>query len=1375
MNNNTEKSRIEPVLNNKPDSSQTAQVAASDTSVPPPQKNHLTPKKSRWLCWFIRFILLLLILLVVALGGLWVWSGRDGSLAQAVSLAQRFIPIVSNSLQVSDIQGSIRHGGHVGFVRWQQTQIDVQVTNLDFSWDLNFNALLARKLLADHIVIETLQVKVEPKTDTDIPTAPSIPPTYLGLPIQIDLAHWQVNTFIWGEENQGLIITDSAGKYRFEAAKHQLEVNNLNFARGAQQAQATLKATLTANQPQLTAQAQGTLYTAIPASQQRAQIHAALDINGLLTELQINAQVDSPTITSLAVLADGAESNSESTSAAPITATQKIKPSTQQANLQATITPWDTLVVPQVDLTLNTFNINSFWPQAPKTSLTGNAYITTIRNETNDLIWQISSQIKNEMPGAIDQQLLPINSFKIKGNWQNNTATVEQIELLIGSSGVLSAQGQLQLGTPSGSTTESTATPIWEIQATVSNIDPKVIYAVLDSDHINGTVRANQGADLLNYNIELKAANNGGDHTANFRLQHLLARGDWSRQRLKLDELQIKTTYSDLKAVGNFVLPDNAFDEGVELATALQNAVANGKFDLTAPGIEAHAQIASLSGKTGSIQANLQLINAQETLTWIQNIPIVPKSIHSYAASGALSLEAQAQGGWLNPQLNASLNSPLLVLSQKGSENPHQPTELIHLANTEISLNGRLSQAELKAQITAVMNRHTVELSTQAQGGLQGDTIHVEIAHLNTSLYKPTESSKPATPVAPLIHATLEQPVKLSWQSANQRLQIAPGSLALQVVNSADKAPSLIWDQTTWQAGQLNSTGHISKFPVLWLLTLSETKFAGLDISGDLMLEGQWHIRMNANKLDFSIEIARSSGDISLEPEGSAFLSTANERLKAGVRDAQLKIYNTDNTLHAELVWDSEHASIINVIATTSLTRQDGAWTILPSAPLGGQIIAQLPQIGVASALAPTGWRFSGAAILDAEFTGTVSDPGLKGRLSALGVSLRSVLDGIEFVDGNLQMSFDGSRVLMNHFSLNGAGPDGGEMTAQGDIDWSKEKATVNLKVNINKLRASVRSDRQLMASGQITMALQDNQLDINGNLSVDQALIIIGNFGAPTLDSDVVILSPNTQTDEDKKAEVIAKRPPTRAITSRINLSLNLGENFRVQGYGLQTYLEGQLQLSNQGYRPRLLGTITTKNGRFKAYAQNLHVETGTIIFTGPYDNPTLNILAIRPNLPEKVGVQITGTATLPQVRIYSASGLTDSEALSWLVLGRSSSADGAETAALQQAAMALLSGNGPGLTDKLAGSLGIDEISFGGSSNSTASSSGDSLSETTVTISKRFSNNFSVAYEQSLSGATGTLFVFYDISRRLTLRAEAGRYMAMDLIYTFSFDGKK
>jgi translocation and assembly module TamB len=171
---------------------------------------------------------------------------------------------------------------------------------------------------------------------------------------------------------------------------------------------------------------------------------------------------------------------------------------------------------------------------------------------------------------------------------------------------------------------------------------------------------------------------------------------------------------------------------------------------------------------------------------------------------------------------------------------------------------------------------------------------------------------------------------------------------------------------------------------------------------------------------------------------------------------------------------------------------------------------------------------------------------------------------------------------------------------------------------------------------------------------------------------------------------------------------------------------------------------------------------------FNGPYDNPTLDITAVRPNTTQRVGVLISGSAQLPRVRLFSDPELPDSEKLAWLVLGRPASGAGAEAAVLQQAALALLSRNGRDLDGGLARAFGLDELSFAGA----ATNADGTTSAAALTLGKRLSSKLYLTYEASLAGAMGTVSIFYDLSRRVTVRARAGEENAIDLIFTTAFD---
>jgi translocation and assembly module TamB len=57
-------------------------------------------------------------------------------------------------------------------------------------------------------------------------------------------------------------------------------------------------------------------------------------------------------------------------------------------------------------------------------------------------------------------------------------------------------------------------------------------------------------------------------------------------------------------------------------------------------------------------------------------------------------------------------------------------------------------------------------------------------------------------------------------------------------------------------------------------------------------------------------------------------------------------------------------------------------------------------------------------------------------------------------------------------------------------------------------------------------------------------------------------------------------------------------------------------------------------------------------------------------------------------------------------------------------------------------------------------------------VTLGKRLSRDFYVTFERSMADTMGTLYIFYDLSRRLTLRAQSGEQSAVDLIFTLRYD---
>lgn len=1381
---NTNSSQIQP---NSP---------SADKQEDKPIVHQKSVKKFRWIRFILKAFLCFVIFIVFILAAFWVWAGREGSLSQAISLAQRFVPLVEQSLTIEDVQGSIRHGGKIRFAHWQQDSVDAQITDLDVNWNLN-NLIFHRELFIAHVTADQVQIQTFPSEvpSNEVKTA-STPPQDLRLPFKARLDLLQVGTVIYGDEKTGLRITDIKASYVFDSSVHHLTLENLDFEQGTYQAQATM----TGINPTLDAVLNGSLVSNIPGSLQSVHVNANVFVKGPLTQLLVDAKAQAQTFAATDDLQNEPDENLTREQSDGAT-------SLQTASMTATIMPWAALIVPQAQLDLNNFNTGAIWHQSPQTLLSGQVHITSHESTASPIgRLQINAYIQNLTPGAIDQDRLPVTELNTDMSWDQKSLLLNSLEILLGDQGYITTTGHITPSLDLGK-----ILPFIQLQTTVHDVNPRNIHSAISNDLVNGQITLSLQDQELRYNIALKALENSLDRNMPYKLQEFISTGSLINQILTLENVHITSSRSDLTAKVTYTLPISvltAIDEGkeIDIAHAFEQGIATGTLHLNMPGIATNIDVKQLSASSGSLAIDLQATNTQETLSWLQHMPFAPSVLLDYMVRGTLNLQGKIDGGWRDPLMDIKLDSDALFISQKQQPitpvqvNPQSNSasqvsppqqdhnkpetqntfvELVNIKDTHLAVRGRLNELTVELKTLAIASSYQIGLDSKANGGWRNDMINVEFNQFDASLSENRMTTDTAFSGKPIINIKATSPVHLQWNIQNSALVVNPGSLSLQIAGKEDNAPSLHWGKTTWQSGTLDSSGSLDAFPILWLTSLMNADL--LDehkLSGDLMIAGQWKIHIGS-KLDFSIEINRTSGDLTLEESSTnAFASVnASEHFHAGVRDAYIKIYNKDNQVFVELAWDTERIGIINIDLNSTLTRQDNFWTLRPDAPIRGNIIAQLPEIDVATMITPTGWRLGGAAILETQVEGTIARPALNGRLTAAGISLRSVIDGIAFTDGEMEIIFDRDKVLLQRFSVRGAEPDGGLLTATGVADWSRGALPeIELNLVMDKLKVSVHNNRQLTASGKFSLSFKNKALDILGNLYIDRALIILDNASGPELDDDVVIL---TGKEELNNAPVkMSEQNPLDGldIVPNIQIQIDLGKNFRIQGFGLQTYLIGDLVLSNQRWTPTLIGTVHTENGRFKAYGQHLIVEHGNIIFSGQIDNPTLDLLAIRANTRERVGVNITGTASHPSIQLYSEAGLSDTETLSWLVLGRPASADGTEMAILQQAALALLSGDEEGLTDRVAGMLGLDDISIGGSnSRASSNSSDDTLANTTITISKRLSDNFYVSYEQGLTGGMGTFYLFYEISRRLTLRMEAGEFTAVDLFYSFKFDGKE
>ncbi len=160
--------------------------------------------------------------------------------------------------------------------------------------------------------------------------------------------------------------------------------------------------------------------------------------------------------------------------------------------------------------------------------------------------------------------------------------------------------------------------------------------------------------------------------------------------------------------------------------------------------------------------------------------------------------------------------------------------------------------------------------------------------------------------------------------------------------------------------------------------------------------------------------------------------------------------------------------------------------------------------------------------------------------------------------------------------------------------------------------------------------------------------------------------------------------------------------------------------------------------------------------------------MLALRKNLPVEAGVEVTGTVRVPQVQLTSNPPVPDNEKLAWLVLGHGLDNASSADAALLQAALAALGGpNAAPIGQRIAQTIGIDEISV----RSSADPQRTGTASQVVAFSKRLSDkltwstNRDFGREQCVQAR-----VFADA--HADLRVEAGMVSGIGIYYSRSYD---
>lgn len=378
---------------------------------------------------------------------------------------------------------------------------------------------------------------------------------------------------------------------------------------------------------------------------------------------------------------------------------------------------------------------------------------------------------------------------------------------------------------------------------------------------------------------------------------------------------------------------------------------------------------------------------------------------------------------------------------------------------------------------------------------------------------------------------------------------------------------------------------------------------------------------------------------------------------------------------------------------------------------------------------------------------GSMNSPQLLGEISLVDGSFGVRQAGIEVSDFDFRLA----QLAPGQLRLLGSARSGdGEISIDGRTQFGAGTGLRSeIRLSGENFELARLPDWQIAASPSITVVFDDRAASITGELAIPTA-----NIKVREIPETAVSPSPDVVVHRQEST------PPSPRRRIDINVKTVLGDGVQFAGFGLTTGMEGAIQLrggSHAVYTGQ--GRLNLREGRYKAYGQELEIERGELIFNGPLDNPRLNVRAVRRIDAVVAGIELSGTPAQLQSNVFSEPAMSDAEVLSYLLTGRplTSAMSSGEGDTMSNAAFALgLSGAGA-ITSQVRSQLGLDTLAIEGG-----------VDDSRLIAGKRFGDRLIVEYGYGLIDKLGTLLLRYQLTDRIVLESRTGTVSNLDVVYS-------
>ncbi|MGY4876709.1 translocation/assembly module TamB domain-containing protein [Vreelandella aquamarina] len=413
---------------------------------------------------------------------------------------------------------------------------------------------------------------------------------------------------------------------------------------------------------------------------------------------------------------------------------------------------------------------------------------------------------------------------------------------------------------------------------------------------------------------------------------------------------------------------------------------------------------------------------------------------------------------------------------------------------------------------------------------------------------------------------------------------------------------------------------------------------------------------------------------------------------------------------------------------------------------------------------------------------GSVKQPDLQGQLSLKQLQVAGANLPLVIPDGEVNVDFDGNSGRIGGY----VDAERGRLNIQGDAVWPADDdwgISIDLNATQNPLLIALPQFGRLEAAPDIRIRVTPDRLQVRGDVTVPWARLEAGELPRSAVgpSSDEIIITERDDREAEQRAEQLAAELAANAgstaaetlekggMTMDVQLNIVLGQDMQLSAYGLDSRLQGTLEVNQDSGGLQLFGDVNLVDGRFQSFGQDLIIRRGKILFSGPPGAPSLDFEAIRnPDITQDdviAGVKVTGLAEAPNLAIFSNPAMDETRALSYLLRGRApDESGGGFDSAVATALISMSLGKTGGAVGSIGQAFGINDLRLD------TTGAGDNSQ---VALSGQLTDDISVSYGVGIFTPIAELTLRYTLWRDLYLQAVSGASQAVDLIYQFSRSG--